>query len=80
MVVAFGGTIPGRVLEQIEERTGQPISDLFHMVAGTSPENIERLERRAEFMLKENREDFNRLLRELSKPKQPREELTSATS
>lgn len=61
----------------LRRRPGVPPAPNDDMDDAT-PENIERLERRAEFMLKENRGDFNRLLRQLRKPKQPREELAAA--
>ncbi len=34
------GVIPARVLQEIEQRTGSRITDLFHMVAGTSTGGI----------------------------------------
>lgn len=34
------GIIPARILQRIEERTGAPVSDLFHLVAGTSTGGI----------------------------------------
>lgn len=33
---ALRGAIPGKVLKEIEEKTGQPISKLFHIAGGTS--------------------------------------------
>jgi patatin-like phospholipase/acyl hydrolase len=35
------GIIPALILQRIEERTGQQISDLFHMIAGTSTGGIQ---------------------------------------
>jgi hypothetical protein len=34
------GIIPARLLQQIEESTGQPASALFHLIAGTSTGGI----------------------------------------
>jgi len=34
------GIIPALILQRIEERVGQPISELFHMIAGTSTGGI----------------------------------------
>lgn len=34
------GIVPARVLAEIEKRTGKPIKDMFHMVAGTSTGGI----------------------------------------